>query len=87
MAAKLAIRSTVRVRDGVLSPDFPEISFAGWTGTIVEVSKKKSGTTYILEWSDATLDSMPTEYVDPCEEDQLFHRMACLTADEIEAID
>lgn len=87
MAAKLRVGSDVSVKDGVLSPDFRDISFGGWTGTIVEVSKKKSGTTYILEWSEATLDSMPTNYVDRCEENQLFYRMACLTPDDLEPVD
>jgi hypothetical protein len=80
---KLSAGTRVVVRAGVSSPDFAEILFEGWTGTIVEVSRKKSGMKYILQWDDAVIENMPKDYLDKCEEFQLFHSMACLDETEI----
>ncbi len=74
----------IRVRAGVQSPEFPDVSLAGWTGTIVEVTGKPPSTKYILEWDAETLSQMPPEYVSRCEAQQLFYSMACLSADDVE---
>ncbi len=71
----------VRVREGVMSPEFPEISIAGWTGTVFEVTGKASPTNCILEWDSDTVSSMPPEYVSRCEQGGLYHLMACLSED------
>ncbi len=85
--AKLKVGCTIRVMPGVASPDFSDISFAGWTATIVEVSKKKTGTKYVVEWSESTLSEMPQIYRDRCEESHLYDRMAYLDGAEIEPVD
>ena len=74
----------LRVKEGVASPDFPDILFEGWRCKVVEVSKKKSGTKYIVEWDEVTVGSMPAEYVQRCEEQQLFYQMAYLDPSEVE---
>lgn len=88
MAKKKAIGSIsegmrVRVREGVTSPDFPEISFAGWTGSVVEVTGKASPTSCVLEWDADTLAKMPPDYVSRCEQQGLYHLMACLSEDQL----
>jgi len=75
---KYAVGSKVRVRDGVGSPEFPEISIAGWVGTIVEVSGKGDAIQCVLEWDEATMGAMPPDYVKKCEAGNLYHAMACL---------
>jgi hypothetical protein len=74
----------VRVRDGVPSPEFPDVSLAGWTGTVVEVSGKSPTAKVILEWDGTTLGNMPREYVARCEAQQLFYQMACLAEADVE---
>lgn len=68
----------LKVREGVQSPDFPEVSFAGWTGTVVEVSGKAPDVKIVLEWDAQTMAQMPAEYVSRCEAQQLYYSMACL---------
>ncbi len=82
---KLSIGSRVRVREGVNSPDFADVSFAGWTATIMEFSGKKPNQKFIVEFDDAVVAAMPPNYVQRCEEQRLLYTMACLEADQIEA--
>lgn len=82
-AVQFRVGDIVQVREGVPSPDFPEISFAGWTGTVREVSKKKTGTLYLVEWTDETLQRMPREYRELCEQHQLLYSMACLKEEDV----
>ncbi|MEX0704222.1 MAG: hypothetical protein WD069_19135 [Planctomycetales bacterium] len=84
---KLPVGSAVVVADGVRSPDFPDISFAGWTGKVVELSGKRTEPRYILEWSAATLAGMPREYRDRCEQQGLLYSMACLEREQLELRD
>lgn len=78
--------SCVRVKPGINSPEFPEISLAGWTGTVVEVSGKPPAHSVIVEWDATTLASMPADYVAKCESQQLYHLMASLSGESIETI-
>lgn len=84
---KLPVGTQIVVNDGVASPDFPEISFAGWRGTIVEYHGKKADPRYIVEWDASTLAEMPAEYASRCEDQQLFAGMACLERDQVVAVD
>lgn len=82
---KLAIGSRVRVKEGVMSPDFADVSFAGWTATIMELSGKKPNQKFIVEFDDSIVAAMPPDYLRRCEEQRLLYTMACLTADQLEA--
>ena len=82
---KWTVGSRVRVKAGVTSPDFPEVSFAGWAATIVELSGKKPNQKFILEFDDSVVAAMPPDYLQRCEEQHLLYTMACLTGDELEA--
>lgn len=81
---KLAAGARIRVKEGVMAPEFPDLSMSGWTGTIAETSGKKADPKFIIEWDDATLGGMPPDYLKKCEEQQLYFKMACLRGDEIE---
>lgn len=82
---KLAVGSRVRVKEGVSSPDFPDVSFAGWIATIIELSGKKPNQKFILEFDDSVVAAMPPDYLARCEEQRLLYTMACLTGDQLEA--
>ncbi len=84
-SGKLAVGSKVRVKPGVASPDFADVSFAGWTATIMELSGKKPNQKFIVEFEDSVIAAMPPEYLARCEEQRLLYTMACLTAEQIEA--
>ena len=76
--------SRIRVKEGVQSPEFPEISLAGWTGTVVETSGKPPEQKVIIEWDAATIAAMPKEYVSKCESEQLYYVMASLGSGDVE---
>lgn len=76
----------LRVRDGVQSPEFPDVSLAGWTGALVEATGKPPSVKYILEWDAETMGRMPADYVSRCEAQQLFYSMACLPAEDVELL-
>lgn len=84
---KRKVGTSIRALDKVVSPDFPDISFAGWTGRIVEVSGKKAPFKYFVEWDDAVVTSMPASYVKRCEEQRIYHKWACLTHADFEAVE
>jgi len=81
---KFPVGSRVRVKTGVASPEFPDFSVEGWTGTINEVASKKAPVTYVLEWDEPTLERMPKDYVDRCEQGGLYYRMICLSEDDLD---
>jgi hypothetical protein len=74
----------VRVKEGVTSPEFPEVSLAGWTGTVVETSGKPPAVKVVIEWDGETMAKMPADYVSRCEAQQLYYQMACLTDADVE---
>ncbi|MDB5387131.1 MAG: hypothetical protein JWM11_2777 [Planctomycetaceae bacterium] len=76
----------VRVREGTTSPEFPEISIAGWTGTACEVTGKPPAISCVLEWDADTLARMPADYVAKCEAGGLYHLMACLSEDVLDPV-
>lgn len=81
---KFAIGAKVRVKPGVASPEFPDFQIAGWSGTVAEATGKEPPVKLVIEWDDATLSGMPPAYVERCEKDGLYHRMICLSEDEVE---
>ncbi len=74
----------IRVRAGVTSPEFPEVSLEGWSGTVIEASGKPPTVKIIIEWDADTLGNMPPDYVARCESQQLFYQMACLSDADVE---
>jgi hypothetical protein len=81
---ELAAGARVRVKEGTTVPEFPEVSCAGWTGTVVEASGKKPNTKYVIEWDDATIAALPESYLKTCEAQGRFDRRACLDGGSIE---
>lgn len=74
----------IRVKPGVVSPDFPDVSFAGWTGSVIETSGKPPAQKFVVEWDAATVAGMPVDYVSRCEAQMLMHTMACLGSEDLE---
>jgi hypothetical protein len=84
---KLKVGTPLRALESVTSPDFPDISFAGWVGKIVEVSGKKAPFKYFVEWDEVVVKNMPQSYIDRCEEQQIYFRWACLTDADFEVVE
>jgi hypothetical protein len=86
-ASSLASGTVVRVNDGVTLPEFPEISIAGWTGEVMETRGRGAALQYIILWDEQTVDAMPQDYRDHCEEHGLTHEMVCLSKGDVEAVE
>ena len=85
-ADNLAPGARVQVRPGVSVPEFPDVSCAGWTGVVVELVGKKADAKCVIEWDETTVAQMPGAYVEQCEKQNLFYRMACLPRDDLELV-
>ena len=83
-AGNLSPGTTVRVKPGVSVPEFPAVSCAGWSGTVVECVGTKTAPKYVIEWDEATVEQMPRSYIEQCESQNLFYRMACLSSEDLE---
>lgn len=86
-ATKIVPGTAVRVRDGVSLPEFPDVSPAGWTGSVMEVKGRGAAAQYIIQWSAPTIEAMPAEYRAHCEEQGLFYEMVCLAKDDVEPLE
>lgn len=84
-AGKFSEGARIRVREGVMSPEFSDVSLTGWTGTVFEVSGKAPPLQCVIEWDQTTLGQMPADYVARCEAQGLYHLMACLSEEELDA--
>ena len=86
MSPKLSVGTRVVIKTGVTAPDMPEFSIEGWTGRLKQISKKKAGRQFFVEWDEATLGNMSEEFRNLCEERMLFHAMVCLPEDALEIV-
>ena len=79
--ARFAKGTTVRVRIGVMDPDFPSMHLGGWVGTVARVHKGELAA-YLVQWSPSTLKSVPPAIREFCEkEDIVFDKMWLLEED------
>jgi hypothetical protein len=69
--ARFAVGSKVRVKPGIMDPDFEDIPLGGWAGTLTEVDARSSPPTYLVEWDRYTLEHMHPVYRKRCERDDL----------------
>ena len=63
--------ANVRVKFGVIDPDFPDIPLGGWSGTVTEVDQTNAQITYEITWDQKTLSEMHPVYRKRCERDGL----------------
>jgi hypothetical protein len=83
-AAAFAVGDLVRVRKGVVDPDFPDLPLGGWTGTVQEVEADEDPPLYLIEWNQYTLDHLPEVYRVRCDREDLDEETIRLTGDELE---
>jgi hypothetical protein len=77
----------VRVKSGVIDPDFPDIPLGGWTGTVTEVEQTDHQITYEIKWDKRTLGGMHPVYRKRCERDGLGLEAMWLGEEDIEPDD
>ncbi len=81
------VGNKVRVKYGVIDPDFPDIPLGGWTGTITEVEQADDQITYEIKWDKRTLADMHPVYRKRCERDGLGLETMWLGEEDLEPDD
>src|SRR5271167_1948166 len=84
---RFQVEEKVRVKYGVIVPDFPEIPLGGWTGTVTEVEQTDDQITYEIEWDQRTLGGMHPVYRKRCERDGFEIESMWLGEEDIEPDD
>lgn len=78
---RFTVGNRVRVRVGVMDPDFPSISLGNCSGTVSQVEEEKQ-ITYLVEWSPQVLDRVHPTCKDYCQQrDIAFDKMWLLEED------
>src|SRR3954471_22383187 len=85
--ARFRVGDKVRVKYGVIDPDFPDIPLGGWSGTVTEIEMADDQITYEIKWDGKTLSGMHPVYRKRCERDGLEPEMMWLGEEDIEPDD
>src|SRR5208337_5231410 len=83
---RFEVGNKVRVKYGVIDPDFPDIPLGGWSGTITEVDAKPP-VTFLIKWDRRTLELMHPVYRKRCERDGFEMETMWLGEEDIEPDD
>jgi hypothetical protein len=81
---RFPVGTAVRVKPGVVDPNYPDIPLGGWAGVITEIDDDEAPTTYQVDWSPATLAAAHPVYRHRCERDELECGSTWLDEDELE---
>jgi hypothetical protein len=84
---RFRVGDKVRVKYGVIDPDFSDIPLGGWSGTVKEVEQADDEITYDIKWNKRTLDGMHPIYRKRCERDDLELQTMWLGEEDIEPDD
>jgi hypothetical protein len=80
---KFNVGDAVRVKPGVTDPDYPDIPFGGWAGTIAEIEGSEP-ITYLIQLNERTLSNIHPIYYKRCERDGLEASQVWLFKDDLE---
>ncbi len=80
---KFSDGDAVRVKFGVTDPDFPDIPFGGWAGTISEV-QDDDPRSYLIALNERTLKSIHPIYHKRCERDGLEADQVWMLEEDLE---
>jgi hypothetical protein len=79
--SRFAVGCLVRIKPGVIDPEYPDMPLGGWLGTIAEVQEES----YLVRWSEATLQAVHPTYHERCERDGVDFSGMWFQAEELEA--
>ena len=78
-----SVGDAVRVNRGVTDPDFPDMPFGGWAGTILEV-EDRNPRAYLIELDERTLRNIHPIYHKRCERDGLEVEQVWMLEEDLE---
>ena len=83
----LQIGDIVKVKEGVMCPDYKDLVISGWQGTVTEISEDdKDNILICIEWDITTLQNMLNGFIEQGEEDGLDNDLMYLSFEEVELI-
>ncbi len=86
-APRFAVGRAVRVKPGVVDPDLPDRSIAGWSGDIVAGETDGGQRLWLVQWDERTRKKLPPGYEIRCEERGLDPFCMWLKESELESSD
>jgi hypothetical protein len=84
---RFQVGDKVRVKYGVIDPDFPEMPLGGWTGTITEIIEHEGQINCVFKLDDRILKSVHPIYRKRCERDGLDFETMGLGEEDLELDD
>jgi hypothetical protein len=84
---RFRVGDKVRVKYGVIDPDFPDIPLGGWTGSITEIIAQEGQIDCVLKLDDRILKNIHPIYRKRCERDGLDFETMGLGEEDIELDD
>jgi hypothetical protein len=76
-----SVGSRVRLKRGVVDPEYPDMPLGGWLGTVVEIEEGS----YLVRWDQTTLEAVHPIYRERCERDGVDFTGMWLQKEELEA--
>ena len=83
-SSRFTVGMRVRVRSGVVDPDFPDIPLGGWVGTVRELDPTSRKIICLIEWDEATLLHAHPLFRKRCERDGLEYERMWLEESDLE---
>ncbi len=74
---RYSVGDAVRVRAGVVDPDFPDLPLSGWAGEIVDI-ERANPPVYLVEWTPETLQRITPVYSVRCDREGKDPRVTLL---------
>ncbi len=78
------IGDSVKVKHGVMCPDYEKMSIEGWQGRVIEIDQADGKELIGIRWDSITLQNMSAAYIDDSEEEGLDYSVLYLWPEELE---
>lgn len=83
MKRKIKIGDSVRVKSGIIDPDFKKYDMTNWQGRITAVDNDENDYIEIM-WDSITLNQIPSEFIESSLDDYCDFSIMWLNVDEVE---
>lgn len=86
MKREIKIGDSVKVKPGIIDPDFEKYDMTNWQGRITAIDNDEND--YVeITWDSITLNQIPSEYIESSLDDNCDFSIIWLNIDEIEIIE
>lgn len=83
---KIKIGDSVRVKKGVMDPDFKGFLIQGYQGTVFEINEYPDEILIGIKWDKKTLSKMPRQMRNRCRNQDLEYEKMYLSSNDVEII-